>query len=290
MMIFTLKKIRRPLRLKKKRFDPLSETSIPGGLSAEEIKSSVSEKNESLRLLGLTIGISMVLHLIVFTGFSHVQMFESHIVTDLAFHDLSEPPSRSIPRPPRPASKELSGLDDIKDIRNYKASSGNPIPPAESAKPVGSGHQLGGSIAGISGIAAGSEGSISIPAVPGIAVGNYGQSISQWHPKNVGDMTAAANYSTFRTYLDIVKLKIEKNKKYPEFAKRTQLEGTVTLKFIITLNGDVKNTEIAKSSRHPVLDEAAMEALKDAAPFPKPPAQLFKEEIPLQVSIVFQLT
>ncbi len=290
-MIFTLKNNRWPLRHSKKRFAPLPGGSIPGVLSDEEIKSSVSEKNKSLRRLGLNIGISMVLHFIIFTGFSQIQMFESHVVTDLTFHDISEPPSRSIPRPPRPTSKGLSGSDDIMDIKNYRVSAASPMPSAaESSKPVGSGHQHGGSISGISGITAGSDGSISIPTVPGIAVGNYGQNISQWKQEKMGDITAAADYSTFRTYLDIVKLKIEKNKKYPEFAKRTQLEGTVTLRFTVTLNGDVKNTEIVKSSSHPVLDDAAMKAIKDATPFPKPPAQLFKEEIPLQVSIVFQLT
>jgi protein TonB len=45
-----------------------------------------------------------------------------------------------------------------------------------------------------------------------------------------------------------------------------------------------------KTSGNKALDGAALMAVKEAAPFPKAPAHLFKSEIPLVLTIVFELT
>jgi TonB family protein len=193
-----------------------------------------------------------------------------------------------IPRP-RSAFREPAGLDDIRNIRNFKVSTAASPPPAEAMRRGSDQPSNGASFAGIgTGISAGSEDTIGVPSVPGVSVGNPGLHISQWN--SGGGDGGASDFSTSRNYLEIVKLKIEKNKKYPENAKRNHMEGIVNLKFIITSDGDIRNMEISKSSRHPMLDEAAMQALKDAAPFPKPPERFFKEEVPLQISIIFELT
>jgi protein TonB len=246
-------------------------------------------KGESRWFLTAMLSLSLMVHLMLFWSFSSIQMFKTHIVPDLIFENLAEPPSRVIPRP-RSTVREPVSLDDIKDIKNFKVSSSAPAPPVE-AMPRSSGQPShGASFAGMSaGIAAGSDGAISVPSVPGVSVGNPGMHVSQWNPGGTGD-SGASDFSSSRTYLEIVKLKIEKNKKYPEEAKRNHMEGTVSLKFIITPDGNIKNTEVSKSSRNAMLDEAAMKALQDAAPFPKPPERFFKGDIPLQLSIIFELT
>ncbi|MBW2106971.1 MAG: TonB family protein [Deltaproteobacteria bacterium] len=45
-----------------------------------------------------------------------------------------------------------------------------------------------------------------------------------------------------------------------------------------------------KTSRHRVLDTAALRAVKDASPFPKPPSQIYKGDLTLEIDIVFELT
>lgn len=256
----------------------------------KKIKLLLSGKKESHRFLAIMMGLSLVVHVILFRSFSSVQMFKTHIVPDLTFENAAEPPSRVIPRP-RSAARELTGLNDIKDIQNFKVSTGAPPPNVEAARHSSGQPSHGASFAGAStGISAGNEGSISVPSVPGVATaGNPGMHISQWNPAGAGDMDIT-DFSSSKTYLEIVKLKIEKNKKYPEDAKSSHVEGVVSLKFTITPDGNIKNSEIAKSSRNKILDEAAMKALKDAAPFPKPPVKFFKGEVPLQISINFELT
>ncbi len=259
-------------------------------INKKKIKLLPAGKKESHRFLSIMMSLSLAVHLILFWGFSSVQMFKTHIVPDLTFENTAEPPSRIIPRP-RATARELSDLDDIKDIQNFKMSAGTPPPNVESTRPSSGQPSGAASFAGASaGISAGNEGSISVPSIPGAAaIGSPGMHISQWNPSGAGDLDVT-DFSSSKTYLELVKLKIEKNKKYPEDAKSNHVEGIVSLKFIISPDGTIKNTEVAKSSRNKILDEAALKALKDASPFPKPPTKFFKGDIPLQISISFELT
>ncbi|MCD6265055.1 MAG: energy transducer TonB, partial [Deltaproteobacteria bacterium] len=64
----------------------------------------------------------------------------------------------------------------------------------------------------------------------------------------------------------------------------------VTIRFVITSEGNVRQTKVVKTSRHRVLDTAALKAVKDASPFPKPPSQIYKGDLTLEIDIVFELT
>lgn len=109
--------------------------------------------------------------------------------------------------------------------------------------------------------------------------------ISDWSPDQlVGD------YTTADSYMEMVRLRIERHKRYPDAAKVRQIEGSVTIYFVITSEGDITSAEIVKTSGNRALDKAALTAVKNAAPFPKAPASLFKGEIPMELTIMFELT
>jgi protein TonB len=59
---------------------------------------------------------------------------------------------------------------------------------------------------------------------------------------------------------------------YPSQARRSGIKGKVTVAFTINIDGTVADIVVAESSGHPVLDDAGITAVRDAAPFPKPPA------------------
>ena len=109
--------------------------------------------------------------------------------------------------------------------------------------------------------------------------------ISDWSPDQlIGD------YNTADSYMEMVRLRIERHKRYPDAAKVRQIEGSVTIYFVITPEGDITSAEIVKTSGNSALDKAALTAVKNAAPFPKAPASLFKGEIPMELTIMFELT
>ena len=91
------------------------------------------------------------------------------------------------------------------------------------------------------------------------------------------------------TYLTMVRSKIEQHKIYPRQASLRQIQGTVVIHFIITLEGIVKRADVVQSSGFTVLDQAGLKAVKDASPFPKPPVDFFQTAVSIEVPILFEL-
>lgn len=245
---------------------------------------------DSRKIAALILAASLVIHLVLFLIFSRIPAVSSIMVQDIAFQDVAEPPERSIPRPRPMADQELTKMDDLKAVADFKPNERiAPPPPSGPIKTDASAERITAAMfAGQSDEGRISGESISVPNVPAVQMVAYHPNVAQWNPKDIG--TLAADFSTPQTYLDMVKIKIERYKAYPESARSRHIEGTATLRFILTLDGEVKDIQIVKSSKNVLLDEAAIKALREAVPFPKPPSQLFKNDIPLQIDIVFELT
>ncbi len=96
-------------------------------------------------------------------------------------------------------------------------------------------------------------------------------------------------HGSAKDYLGMVRMMIEKHKRYPYAARKRQIQGQVVVRFVIGDDGTVTNLVLAGSSHHRLLDEAALAAVRDASPFPRPPAHLFDSPVPLEICIVFEL-
>jgi periplasmic protein TonB len=62
--------------------------------------------------------------------------------------------------------------------------------------------------------------------------------------------------------------RVEELKRYPASARMDRAEGKVVVKAVIHEGGSIGNVEVFQSSGHPGLDKAAIETLRQAAPFP----------------------
>jgi len=196
----------------------------------------------------------------------------------LTLKDISKPPKRSIPRPRR-RPKTPERPQDVKRLRV----SPRPIPqikpirrdPVESDLPESLVEQ------------------VSLPNTPdvtGVSVSGLnipGLDISDWNHESL--IAIDDHLITTSGYLQIVRLKIESHKAYPEMARMGQIEGKVTISFVISPDGNNKFVKIVKSSKYKILDQAALKAVKDASPYPKPPVHLFGGEVSLSITIVFEL-
>lgn len=65
-----------------------------------------------------------------------------------------------------------------------------------------------------------------------------------------------------------IRAKIERAKRYPRAARRMKIEGRPTVLFQINSDGSVKYVKLAKTSGNGILDKAALETVRDAAPLP----------------------
>ena len=71
-----------------------------------------------------------------------------------------------------------------------------------------------------------------------------------------------------KPYLKRVQEQIQAKYFIPEEAKRQKLSGKVTVKITVSSKGEILEAEITKYSDFPILDMAALETVKAAAPFP----------------------
>ncbi len=82
---------------------------------------------------------------------------------------------------------------------------------------------------------------------------------------------------------------IERNKRYPDAAQARNLHGSVLLEFSVDRKGRVTGSRIAKSSGSSALDEATLELVRRAQPFPPPPPEMAGSEVPLTVEVRYNI-
>jgi protein TonB len=68
-----------------------------------------------------------------------------------------------------------------------------------------------------------------------------------------------------------IRSKIQKHLRYPATAVRMGWQGSVTLRFILQKDGNVKGISVTQSSGFALLDKNAKKAVEKAAPFSPPP-------------------
>lgn len=100
---------------------------------------------------------------------------------------------------------------------------------------------------------------------------------------------ASAEFINAKEYFEMLHLRIHSFKKYPEAARSNHIEGRVNVQFVLSSDGTLKEIKIMKSSRNKKLDEAAIDAIKNASPFPRPPGSIFKTPVTLRIDILFEL-
>jgi len=98
------------------------------------------------------------------------------------------------------------------------------------------------------------------------------------------------NTEAMRKFLDVVRKKIESNKRYPIFAMNAGIEGRCGVIINILSSGQLENTEIADSSGNVLLDKAALESVRNSAPFPPIPSEMEFDRTTIRISLVFRLS
>jgi len=90
-------------------------------------------------------------------------------------------------------------------------------------------------------------------------------------------------------YLLKLKRLIEKNKTYPNSAKRLRQMGKVYLSFTILKNGKISNVQITKNSNFKKLNKAALEIMAKIQKFEPIPNELNKSTWNITVPVVYQI-
>jgi protein TonB len=212
----------------------------------------------------------MGVHAILFYHIAGVYRSHNLSVIELSMEDVSKPVARSIPKP-RPRPKEPPESKEIvrpqARVRQIPSLKPMKLDPVDADVPDSLAER------------------ISVPDLPQTP----GVPMSAWKGGPPID-AAGGDFDTARDYLDLVRLRIEQNKKYPVRAKDRSQEGRTTVRFVISKDGSPLEVRVHRSSRNRLLDRAAIQAVRDAGPFPVPPRRHFAGNIPIELTIVFELT
>jgi protein TonB len=223
------------------------------------LKFASENKRKPNRLLQGMIVISLLIHGVIFMHIAGIYRSNALTFIELTVRDFSDPPGREIPRP-----RMRSNPPEIKDLKQIH------IPKPQVPKifldkvDTPSASTL--------------TESMGVPEIPGVA-----SDMARWQPGATGDYMSQADY------FDMVRMRIESRKKYPDAARKRQIEGRVEVAFILGPDGSVAEASVTKTSRHPDLDRAALLAVQNAAPFPRPPSRLFEGPLKMTITIMFEL-
>jgi protein TonB len=90
-----------------------------------------------------------------------------------------------------------------------------------------------------------------------------------------------------RGYMRMLREKIEDVWRYPEEAARRGISGDLYIKFVIDRDGRLANIKLIRTSGYRVLDEAAMNALKDAEPYWPLPEDWDKDTLEIKGHFIY---
>jgi protein TonB len=109
-------------------------------------------------------------------------------------------------------------------------------------------------------------------------------------PVPAAEVDPALRENAVSRYLAMIRGLIDRRKEYPYQARRQDQEGTVLVRFTVTRLGALAGEPaLEKKSRHERLNAAAIEAVKNAAPYPPFPPEIPGGEMSFQVAVSFSL-
>jgi TonB family protein len=137
--------------------------------------------------------------------------------------------------------------------------------------------------------------SVGFGNLPEVAPGSSERgsgNVSPYNPK-IGSPGNAININTksfkYMSYFAGIKEKIEWAWVYPQQAQRSGRQGVLTMTFTILRNGRLKEARLVKSSGSRILDQAALEAVRDGADYPPMPATWDDEELTILANFEYRL-
>ncbi len=210
------------------------------------------------------IGLSLLVHAGILIHFSKGWFPRPSECIEISMENKSAPQSRDIPRPRLPRA-----VTHPEPLTGMNINQGLSLPDADLPPPP------------------------VFDAPNGAAVKVHAFSLPEptedEKPLPAMDYAKGAESDPRKDYFATVRLRIEEKKRYPESALGMNLEGQTTIDFFINPDGRADQISVVKSSGHPQLDQAALEAVQKSSPFPRPPGSVFKSGVQVRIPITFKL-
>lgn len=135
---------------------------------------------------------------------------------------------------------------------------------------------------------AGEAGNQARTQVKGQADGVANAAVSAATGERRGAVAQDAGNAAIDNYKGKVRRKLSRSRYYPPEARRQGLRGVAHVRFTVTSNGGLAGVSLAKSAGSPLLDQAALDAVRRAVPFPPIPAGAGRDSWVFTIPIDFK--
>ena len=129
----------------------------------------------------------------------------------------------------------------------------------------------------------------TVSSLESVSAEQQAQTVSTVDNQNMTTQTGTVATTTEQSYIAHVRWQLEKNKKFPILAKKQGHFGTVQIKFTVSPNGEIKNSEIAQSTDFDSLNQAALQILKSIKKFDPFPTEIKKSEWTFVLPVEYKL-
>ena len=92
-----------------------------------------------------------------------------------------------------------------------------------------------------------------------------------------------------QSYLKYMFWALERQRRYPEYARDKRLNGRVVLQFIVRSDGKIVDPKVVDSTGHFVFGHAALQALRRVGRLPPFPPEILRHELMVEVPITYSL-
>jgi protein TonB len=114
-----------------------------------------------------------------------------------------------------------------------------------------------------------------------------GQEAGTTAAKGKKGKTASSGNASASNYPGKIVSKLRRALRYPAEARAKRLKGEVQVAFTVSASGGVSGVRVVRSSGSPVLDKAALDTVRRAAPFPAIPSDAGRSSWPFTVPLAF---
>lgn len=99
---------------------------------------------------------------------------------------------------------------------------------------------------------------------------------------------SSAGNASVSNYPGKIVRKLRRSLRYPRAARARRITGEVHVRFVVSANGSAGSIRVVRSSGSPILDRAAIDTVRRAAPFPAIPRGAGRRSWPFTVPLAFR--
>ena len=194
------------------------------------------------------------------------------------------------PVPPRPMPEQTTRPESVPGPKHFGTSPDIALPRTTPPQGLPEGSDRGTSMTGKPDMGVHAPGKGPLPFLSQADIDEFAR--KGMPAKKPGDESVTLDTDEFKfmSYNRWLKIKVESVLRYPELAALSGLQGTLYIQFNIMKDGSLGDLELLRSSGYKILDDEALRAIRNSAPFQPLPDGWKMDHYTIRAAVLFYLS